>query len=749
MLRGLSAIGATGSGGPPASWEESVDRGLRRLFLLSFAANLVSSVASLGPERSDGAAGLAADVALVLLTAAAAVTIGAGREGPRAARWFTALTVLVLLVQVPVGLRDNWSVNLVTHLLAFALVSLPARRRWWPVLLIGAAYVVPRLVRSDHVGGPAGLSVPVVVTGAVLATIVLILDGLRGFARQADALNAAARAAERAELEADVRSRQERESERIIHDHVVHGLRAVAAGPGVVPAEAARRACAEAVAAIGPAPGATPEPETSLGTRLRAVASTALADVRLDGDLDLPALPPDVVAALAAAATEALRNVDRHADTGTATLTVTALEHGVRVDVTDDGAGFDPDAAAHPRSLGVDGSIRRRMEEVGGWSSIESAPGRGTRVTVGWQDTGATRRTREAVDATVVGARSTFCLAFSPNLLAGVWMAVYTAPELAWPPGGPIAAFAALVFTALAVVPLRRYGMNRLLAVSALAVGVGAVLVNGLSIAPGTTNGYTFALAGPASAVVVLIVFLRPYREGLVASLLLIASVVAMTVRMADGSAAATLTLAPTWLAPVVPLLGGLVLRITIDRLGARMVSTAEQLRRLEQHRVALGVRTRVLAERIGRLHGPVTGLLDGVATGVLDPADPAVRDRAAVLEASVRDDLVLPGDRYETLRRDIRTCREQGWRIRLLAEPDQLADSRDVLTAVLERLAALGTAGAVTISALHDDARVELTAFVSELPAAVVAATADALARLGGRVDAAEGHVRARWRIA
>lgn len=64
----------------------------------------------------------------------------------------------------------------------------------------------------------------------------------------------------------------------------------------------------------------------------------------------------------------------------------TPLHGGVRVVVRDDGTGFDP-VRVPPSRMGLSASIRDRLASVpGGSATIESAPGRGTVVTVEWSE---------------------------------------------------------------------------------------------------------------------------------------------------------------------------------------------------------------------------------------------------------------------------------------------------------------------------------------------------------------------------
>ena len=98
-------------------------------------------------------------------------------------------------------------------------------------------------------------------------------------------------------------------------------------------------------------------------------------------------LPPEVEATLFRVAQEALTNVRKHARAHRAVLTLSYMHDRVTLDVRDDGTGFDPGKAydatgsAHAGGFGL-GTMRERVERLGGTFSIESAPGEGTTLTV-------------------------------------------------------------------------------------------------------------------------------------------------------------------------------------------------------------------------------------------------------------------------------------------------------------------------------------------------------------------------------
>ncbi|MBI4294007.1 MAG: PAS domain S-box protein [Betaproteobacteria bacterium] len=98
----------------------------------------------------------------------------------------------------------------------------------------------------------------------------------------------------------------------------------------------------------------------------------------------VPRLAQAVETALFRIVQEACTNIARFAKARVATITVTTEPQGVRVEVADDGCGFDPDAVAWRGDHHAGGLLimRERAEIAGGRLQIESAAGRGTRITV-------------------------------------------------------------------------------------------------------------------------------------------------------------------------------------------------------------------------------------------------------------------------------------------------------------------------------------------------------------------------------
>ncbi len=91
-----------------------------------------------------------------------------------------------------------------------------------------------------------------------------------------------------------------------------------------------------------------------------------------------PGMPPETKEALYRIAQEAMHNTTKHAGASTVDLVVELCEGEVALEVRDDGSGFDA-SGSFPGHLGLK-SMRERAARLGGALTVESAPGRGTRV---------------------------------------------------------------------------------------------------------------------------------------------------------------------------------------------------------------------------------------------------------------------------------------------------------------------------------------------------------------------------------
>jgi signal transduction histidine kinase len=232
--------------------------------------------------------------------------------------------------------------------------------------------------------------------GWLLGVETLVVAGLvaviRGGARQADATVAAGLETERQIRAEEARRADEREQHRQLHDTVLSTLTMVAAGAFAEPspaltAQAARdQGVLQGLAGAPPVLGTTaPDglaPLTDLRPKLE-LAAAGTGDLAVRLKLAPVTLPSPVANQLVACVGEALRNVERHAGTGQADVTVTGGAGWAVVEITDRGCGFDP-AATPPSRRGIRESITGRMLAAGGRAAIASRPGAGTTVTVSW-----------------------------------------------------------------------------------------------------------------------------------------------------------------------------------------------------------------------------------------------------------------------------------------------------------------------------------------------------------------------------
>jgi len=140
------------------------------------------------------------------------------------------------------------------------------------------------------------------------------------------------------------------------------------------------------VAALAPAELDDDALATALGRMLDRARDEAGFSTDLRVDPSLPLLPTEVEVALLRTAQSALANVRLHARASRVVASLIDADDSVRLDIIDDGVGFDVvawerTADASSASYGLR-FMRSRLRELGGGLDIESAPGEGTAVSV-------------------------------------------------------------------------------------------------------------------------------------------------------------------------------------------------------------------------------------------------------------------------------------------------------------------------------------------------------------------------------
>lgn len=302
-------------------------------------------------------------------------------ERPAAVAVFVTVMIALNLALV---LRDGWFgfLAIATFSFSYALVEWP-----WQLLAVGATACVAGIAQSSSFWHDPGVAAPGTIAIVVLNVIVMC------------GLSWGLRVAQRQDEEAGVATERTRLA-REIHDTLAQGFAGIVTqlqAAEEAPDDATRRRHTDA--ALGLARDGLAEARRSV----QALRPAALDAVRLPEAVanvahawaDRTGIPVEVTTAdgvrelstdaevtLLRTAQEALANVERHAHARHVTLALRPFGRGARLEVRDDGRGFDPTAPRPADAPGGYGLIamRERIEALAGDLVIESRPGHGTAV---------------------------------------------------------------------------------------------------------------------------------------------------------------------------------------------------------------------------------------------------------------------------------------------------------------------------------------------------------------------------------
>jgi signal transduction histidine kinase len=155
-----------------------------------------------------------------------------------------------------------------------------------------------------------------------------------------------------------------------------------ARGQLALAAQTARENLAEARTLVGALAPAQLEPG-NLEDALRRIAARAGDELGVRASFETSGSPRQLAAntevVLLRTGQEAIANIRKHAAARTVAIRLTYAESAVVLEVTDDGAGFDP--ALEAGGYGLRG-MRTRADEAGGRVQVTSQPGQGTCVLV-------------------------------------------------------------------------------------------------------------------------------------------------------------------------------------------------------------------------------------------------------------------------------------------------------------------------------------------------------------------------------
>lgn len=257
-------------------------------------------------------------------------------------------------------------------------------------LAVGAVYAGVRLTPSGQgvslVNAMQDMLVLVINSSAVIIGITLLTDSIR---RLTVTVGASREQQARASMEQAL-AEERRRLDSMVHDEVMTTLVNATMGDGVRDpqlVEQARRAIAQLEAAGEATVDRVPVTVEHLGwlvtDQVAALVPGASAELVV-GDRTLP-IPAAVASGIGQASREVAKNIARHAGAEQVSVRIEdAPSAGVRIAITDDGVGFDPDAVPADR-FGLHLSVVERMNAIGGRAHVRSRPGRGTTVELVWQ----------------------------------------------------------------------------------------------------------------------------------------------------------------------------------------------------------------------------------------------------------------------------------------------------------------------------------------------------------------------------
>ncbi|MFD1541290.1 sensor histidine kinase [Nonomuraea guangzhouensis] len=298
-----------------------------------------------------------------------------------------AITVALCLAQRDLVARAaleagaSWIAGLVTMTIVVAGVAWPPKVAIPTGLVISGAYLAGARLASP--------SPDVIITTGThfvqILSIVVLMMLLRRSSASADAFLKESARAEIALMVERLRREDELRQVGSIHETSLHTLTMVGLGTYDGPSSTLRDQAATDLAALEklrdtPRAGSA---AIALDTLLDEVAER-MTGLDVHRSLVPETVPGDVAESFARAVTEALANVALHAGVREAELLSSRHDGEIRVEVADEGRGFDQDRLP-PDRFGVRGSILDTMRSLPNGGAEISSGGQGTRVRLWWR----------------------------------------------------------------------------------------------------------------------------------------------------------------------------------------------------------------------------------------------------------------------------------------------------------------------------------------------------------------------------
>ncbi len=562
--------------------------------------------------------------------------------------------------------------------LAVAMVRPPRWSLAYLATAIGAAEMLDRY-RSDQ----QAPSVPEAVYGFAFSLIFVatVLTAIRT-GRTLDETRAAARSAAASAAAMRARERARRRHAGLLHDWVLTSLLAAARQPHADglrrQAEVTLAKLAEVDEDAGQAPLRAQPAVAELGEAATEVGTTVAVSTGLDPGATGAEYPADVVRAMAAGVSEAVRNSARHAGAAASCrVDIRAEVDTLAVSVTDDGVGFDPTAVGLDR-YGARESLRRIEEIPGGTVRLDSRPGGGTRVHLGWTRPRGVEQQPPGIRA-LLGIDSR-----AAQLVAATYLVGTVCEATMFQVPGPTMAVA-LAWNALCVAALLLYPKDPIPRPVALTVALGIPAADALVL---LTDPQAFASNNeiwPVWTFIATFTFLciggragfAWLGEGLV--MLVVAvwalrtghhAVGVVTARLPDFAPIAMATFFARTLRPA----ARRIYDLRTDSLRTAAAEAASAASIAESRR------------QLGRLDGLARTLLTRIADD--QPLTARERREARLLEAHLRATLRAPGLVHPLVNRSVHDARERGVEVLLYDELGLDAADDTVRERILRRLA-------------------------------------------------------------
>ena len=474
----------------------------------------------------------------------------------------------------------------------------------------------------------------------------------------------------------------------IVHDAVIGGL--LIAGRGLDD-NAARHLAAYDSGGVDSVSGGDDWP-----SRVRDVARR----LGLDLVLQVRGMPRQtwVSDAIFTATAEALSNVARHSGQTQAHIQAFFNPRLMKVVIRDEGRGFDL-AQRSPRRAGISTSIQGRLRAVGGDAEIESAPGRGTTVSL------TARPVARAGEVPITPWRVS---AFAPLLvMAVVAIGIHAAIGFQYLDAVRLPA---LDYAGVAVILglllwTWRGPQRRSTWVSSSLLLVALVVCLSANVREPAIHDWRLWFVGALDGVIALIAFRHSAFGGIVTAIVIPAAMTLTFLVVAGNAAGSAVLSAATQL--VVCAILGLLLRRGLDLAATSMNQVARMAYRLRVDELAREARVEEVRLRNRELGSACLPMLRRIGKGgMLSEED---RRQCLRLEAAVRDQLVARRLLDQDLVAALDQARSRGIRVDLAvgkgAADATLVTLRDLLGVLLPILRAPSAvrATAAPISQLDD----------------------------------------------